>query len=147
MRTIAQERSPLRGDVHHAAVRPPPADPFEMQLRVGPETRVCPSRALPVARPTSATSAFFASSAVARGHGWFGRQLPSLSRAAIPATRMRGPSSHQMGPSPSQTRVGVHANVPPAGITTEASIRRSDRDRSSAELREVLAASVAADKR
>jgi hypothetical protein len=49
-----------------------------------------------------------------------------------------------MGPSPSQTRVGVHAKVSPAGITTEASIRRSDRNRSSAELEGVLTAKIAA---
>src|SRR3546814_5396611 len=40
-----------------------------------------------------------------------------LSRAAMPARRMRGPSAHQTGPSPSQTRVGVHKNVWPAGTT------------------------------
>src|SRR3546814_3635709 len=35
----------------------------------------------------------------------------------MPARRMRGPSAHQTGPSPSQTRVGVHKNVWPAGTT------------------------------
>jgi hypothetical protein len=35
-------------------------------------------------------------------------QTPSISRAAIPDRRRRGPSEHQIGPSPSQTAVGVH---------------------------------------
>jgi len=31
--------------------------------------------------------------------------------------RIFGPSAHQIGPSPSQTAIGVHANVRPAAIT------------------------------
>ncbi len=41
-------------------------------------------------------------------------EVLSRSRAAIPATRTRGPSAQNMGPSPSQTRVGVQANSAPA---------------------------------
>gem|GEM_PF-6776156 len=33
---------------------------------------------------------------------------------------MRGPSAHQTGPSPSQTRVGVQVNVVPCGAITAA---------------------------
>ncbi len=45
---------------------------------------------------------------------WFGLQLSSISRAAIPAKRLRSPSARQIGPSPSHTCVGVHVNVVPA---------------------------------
>lgn len=37
-RTIAHERSPERGDVQKAAVRLPPAPPFETQRIAGPLT-------------------------------------------------------------------------------------------------------------
>ena len=48
-------------------------------------------------------------------------QVPSISLAAIPDTRMRGPSSHQIGPSPSQTHVGVNSKLSTEGtIITEA---------------------------
>lgn len=36
-----------------------------------------------------------------------GRQVSSISRAAILPTRIFGPSAHQIGPSPSQTAIGV----------------------------------------
>lgn len=51
---------------------------------------------------------------LAEGQGWPDLQLPSISRAAMPANLTFGPSAHQMGPSPSQTAVGVHENVVPA---------------------------------
>lgn len=46
--------------------------------------------------------------------------LPSISRAAMPDKRTCGPSAHQIGPSPSQTRIGVHANDWPAGTIAAA---------------------------
>jgi len=36
----------------------------------------------------------------------------------MPDKRMRGPSAHQTGPSPSHTWVGVHVNASPAGTMT-----------------------------
>ena len=60
MATSAQERSPIRGDVHHAAVRFPPALPSDRQVMVSPVTSACPSRDEPVLRPTSETRADFA---------------------------------------------------------------------------------------
>ncbi len=35
----------------------------------------------------------------------------------MPESRTLGPSAHQMGPSPSQTWVGVHSKVCPRGMT------------------------------
>jgi len=58
--TSAQERSLIRGDMHHAAVRFPPAPPSDRQVMVGPVTSACPSRDVPVLRPTSETSAALA---------------------------------------------------------------------------------------
>jgi hypothetical protein len=52
--------------------------------------------------------------AVALGQGCPLRQLPSISRAAIPTSRIRGPSAHHIGPSPSQTAIGVHVKERPA---------------------------------
>jgi hypothetical protein len=63
------------------------------------------------------TKRSLASAASTVGQGWFDRHEPSISRAATPATRTFGPSAHQTGPSPSQTAVGVHLNVSPAGTT------------------------------
>lgn len=120
MATSAHETSPTEGDTHHAAVRLPPADPNDRQAIVGPATRACPSRDVPVRRPTSDTSAVLACSADAAGQGWFERHVPSLSLAATPARRTREPSAHQTGPSPSQTRVGGQRKVAPAGITVAA---------------------------
>ena len=76
----------------------------------------------PVAAPINCTSASRATIAMASGQGWLSRHVPSISLAAIPASRTWGPSSHHTGPSPSQTRTGVQVNSSPAGITgTEAS--------------------------
>lgn len=119
-RTIAHEMSPLTGDRHQAAVRVPPAPPSETQLSVGPLTRMCPSALRPIGVPTSATSASRASIALASGHGWLALQLPSISRAAIPVSRTWGPSAHQIGPSPSHTRVGVQLNDWPEGTIAAA---------------------------
>ena len=63
-----------------------------------------------------------AAAADAVGQGCPGRHEPSRSRAAIPASRMRGPSAHHMGPSPSATCVGVQANSNPAAMTGTAMI-------------------------
>src|SRR3546814_1525227 len=93
------------------------SDLSERHESVGPLTNTWPSRLVPVGLPTISTKASRAACAGASGHGWFDRHVPSLSRAAMPARRMRGPSAHQTGPSPSQTRVGVHKNVWPAGTT------------------------------
>src|SRR3546814_5181643 len=55
------------------------------------------------------------------GQGCPLRHEPSISRAAIPASRIRGPSRHQIGPSPSQTLTGVQMNDWPLGTTATAS--------------------------
>lgn len=123
---MAQLRSPPIGDTHQAAVRFPPAEPSDRQCMVGPATSKCPSPLCPVARPRSLTSASRDTTAFARGQGWFSRHVPSISRAAIPARRMRGPSAHQIGPSPSQTRIGVQAKDSPAGTIVAGRKSRSD---------------------
>ena len=46
---------------------------------------------------------------------------PSSSRAAMPERRTRGPSAHQMGPSPSQTAMGVQVKVSPDWTTSDRS--------------------------
>ena len=48
---------------------------------------------------------------LAAGQGCPGRQVSSLSRAAILPTRIFGPSAHQIGPSPSQTAIGVQTKA------------------------------------
>lgn len=53
---------------------------------------------------------------------WAGLQVSSTSRAAIPASRTLGPSAHQIGPSPSHTRIGVQLKTIP-GATKDAAIR------------------------
>jgi hypothetical protein len=116
--TIAQERSPPLGDTHQAAVRLPTPSPPDVQRNGCPVTRTCPSLLRPTGLPISLTRASRAASALALGHGWFERQVPPNSLAAMPARRMRGPSSHHMGPSPSHTRTGVQTNCSPAGTTT-----------------------------
>ena len=58
----------------------------------------------------------FLGQGIAIPHG----KVPSISRAAIPAMRKRGPSAHQTGPSPSQTWVGVQVKVCPAATTDAA---------------------------
>src|SRR3546814_14553574 len=57
---------------------------------------------------------------LAAGHGWFGLQVSSISRAATPESLIFGPSLHQIGPSPSQTLLGVQSQLSPLG-TTDAS--------------------------
>ncbi len=118
--TIAHDRSPTRGDVHQAAVLFPRPLPSDLHDSIGPVTRMCPSRDRPTRRPTSRTRASRAASALADGHGCFDRHVPSPSRAAIPDSRIRGPSAHQSGPSPSQTRIGVQVKVVPEGTTSAA---------------------------
>ena len=109
--------SPTLGDTHHDAVRFPPAEPSDRHVRVGPVNMICPCLLTPVQTPRKATNASRAFSALALGHGWPGEQVPSISLAAIPAKRSRGPSSHQIGPSPSQTWEGVHLKVSPREMT------------------------------
>jgi hypothetical protein len=107
-----------------APVRLPPADPVDTQ-RMGPlATMTWPVGVVPRGPPRISTSASRAAIALASGQGWFVRHVPSISRAAIPEIRRRGPSAHQTGPSPSQTRVGVQVKVCPAA-TIEAARARS----------------------
>lgn len=121
--TMAHETSPPMGETHQAAVREPTPLPSEIQVIVGPLTSTCPSALTPVRTPTSATSASRALSAAADGHGWLSRHVPSISRAAMPDRRRRGPSAHQTGPSPSHTRVGVHLNTLPSGTMVASKTR------------------------
>lgn len=109
--------SPTLGDTHHEAVRFPPAEPSDQHVSFGPVNMICPWLLTPVRTPRKATSASRAFSALALGHGWPGEQVPSSSLAAIPARRSRGPSSHHIGPSPSQTWEGVHSKVWPREMT------------------------------
>lgn len=125
-RTIAHDMSPPFGDMHQAPVRLPPAEPVEMQRIVGPCTKTWPCSPVPVGLPMSETKALRASIAVADGQGCPGLQEPSISRAAIPERRMRGPSSHHTGPSPSQTAAGVQSNACPEGTAAAARNRTSD---------------------
>ena len=115
--TIAQETSPPTGDTHQAAVRTPTPLPTDTHCIAGPLISTWPSGLRPVGAPISFTRALRASAPLAVGHGWLGRQLSSISRAAMPARRIRGPSAHHTGPSPSQTRVGVQVNFSSAGTT------------------------------
>lgn len=82
--TIPQDMSPPTGEIHHAAVRLPPAPPSDLQVIVAPLTKMCPWLDLPIGFPTSLTSASLASTALASGQGWFLLQDPSISRAAMP---------------------------------------------------------------
>lgn len=75
----------------------------------------------PFAPPSSRTSVSRATMPLARGQGCPLRQEPSISRAAIPASRIRGPSRHQIGPSPSHILTGVQVNEWPLGTTATAS--------------------------
>lgn len=119
-RTIAHDRSPPMVDLHQAAVRLPLALPSERQRMVGPATYTWPSGLLPVGLPIKRTNASRDALGPVLGHGWCWRQLPSVSLVAIPARRTRGPSAHQIGPSPSQTRMGVQLKVLPLGTTATA---------------------------
>jgi len=73
----------------------------------------------PLGPPSISTNLSRASVALTAGQGWLVRHVPSISRAATPATRTFGPSAHQIGPSPSQTATGVQANARPAATTEE----------------------------
>ena len=119
---IAQERSAPDENRHQAVVLLPPADPSDWQNSRGPVTAMWPVELVPRGPPSNWIRATRASIAVAAGHGWFERQVPSISRAAIPPKRRCGPSAHQIGPSPSQTWVGVQVKVLPAE-TTAAAVR------------------------
>jgi hypothetical protein len=140
--TIAHDTSPASGDTHQAAVRVPTPSPTDMQRMAGPVTSTWPSRLRPVGAPISFTRASRASAPLAVGHGWLGRQLSSISRAAMPANRIRGPYAHHTGPSPSHTRLGVQVNSSPVGTTDTASsnnapiIRRLLRHRHGRDLRD-----------
>lgn len=103
-----------------AAVRSPFPFPLLRQLNAGALTWMCPVGRCPCEPPSSATSLSRASIPFVSGQGCPSRQVSSISRVAIPASRIRGPSAHQIGPSPSQTRVGVHSNTSPSGMTVAA---------------------------
>lgn len=122
---MAQLISPPLGETHQAAVLLPTPDPTEVQRIAGPRTRIWPCGPTPMGSPISCTRASLAASAEESGQGWFALHVPSISRAAMPERRMRGPSAHQTGPSPSQTWVGVQVKVWPAGTTT--TDRRADK--------------------
>jgi hypothetical protein len=93
--------------MHQAAVLLPPPLPWLMHAMAGPVTRMWPCGPTPRRVPTSSTNASLAATALAFGQGWPGEHDPSISRAAMPASRIRVPSLHHIGPSPSQTCVGV----------------------------------------
>jgi hypothetical protein len=114
---MAQLMSPAVGELHHEAVRLPPAEPSDRQSKVGPVIKICPCPLTPNATPNKFTRASLATRPLARGQGCPDAHVLSISRAAIPARRTLGPSAHQIGPSPSQTCVGVHSKVCPLGMT------------------------------
>ena len=118
--------SPDRGETHHAPVRSPPALPVEVQRIVGPNKRICPWRPTPVRVPSRETSASLEAIGSLFGHGCPSEQLPSISLAAMPERRSRGPSAHHTGPSPSQTWVGVQSNDCPAGTVATWSAKTND---------------------
>jgi len=118
---MAQLTSPIAGAAHQAPVRSPFALPVDRHWSLGPATRTWPVPVRPLAPPSSRTSASRAAMPLARGQGCPLRHEPSISRAAIPASRIRGPSRHQIGPSPSQTLTGVQMNDWPLGTTATAS--------------------------
>lgn len=125
-RTAAQDKSPNTGDRHQAAVLEPPAEPADTQTIVAEFTRTWPVERVPRGPPSRRTSLSRASRPFTAGQGWRALQLSSISRAATPAILTFGPSAHHIGPSPSQTVVGVQAKVWPAAITAvKASIIRS----------------------
>ena len=107
--------------------------PSERQRMRGPTTSTCPSGDAPITLPISRTRWSRERIGSAGRRGRPGRQPPSISRAAIPASRTCRPSAHQVGPSPSQTRTGVQENVCPAGAIIAAASRRAcsskERDR------------------
>ena len=113
MASIAQDRSRPLASLHQAAVLFPPAEPADMQRMGAAWTLMCPVRNVPRPPPNRPTRALRAAVADAAGHGWPLRQEPSISLAAMPDRRTRGPSAHQIGPSPSQTAVGVQVKSVP----------------------------------
>lgn len=115
-RITAQDRSPNAGERHHAAVRAPPAEPSEWQVIGAERTTMCPEASCPFRPPNSRTNRSRASTPPTGGHGCDGLQLSSISRAATPAIRMRGPSAHHTGPSPSHTATGVQVKLAPAAM-------------------------------
>jgi hypothetical protein len=117
---MLHERSPDCGDRQKAAVRFPRAPPPDKHVMRGPSTRIWPSRDTPEALPISLTSASRALIGSLTGQGWPILHDPSNSLDATPDSRTCGPSAHQIGPSPSQTRTGVHSNHCPAGTTAAA---------------------------
>lgn len=108
--TILQDTSPDLGETQKAAVRPFPALPSDRQIMVGPRTSTCPSWANPIGLPIKLARASRDRIGSELEQGCPGLHEPSISFAATPDKRMRGPSAHQIGPSPSQTRVGVQEN-------------------------------------
>lgn len=95
-------------------MRDPPADPSEMQVMGAARTSMWPVGKVPLGPPKRRTRRSRASIASMAGQGWFGLHVPSISRAATPAILTRGPSAHQIGPSPSHTATGVQVNEAPA---------------------------------
>ncbi len=73
----------------------------------------------PLGPPNNPTSASRAASADAAGQGWPGLQLPSVSRAAMPAIRIFCRSS-QRKVSPSHTATGVQTNSVSAACQSSA---------------------------
>jgi len=80
---------------------------------------MCPVLSFPFGPPSRSTRWSRAALPLALGQGWPTLHVSSISRAAIPASRIFGPSAHQIGPSPSQTAVGVQVNDDP--VVTAAS--------------------------
>ena len=119
---MAQLKSRSSARVQNAAVRLPPAGPDDRQCIVPARTWMCPVGSEPRAPPSRWTSASRDWVAEAFGQGWLFRQVPSVSRAAMPPTRTRGPSAHHMGPSPSQTATGVQVKGWPVGTIAAARI-------------------------
>lgn len=115
--TIAQLRSTPARVLQSAAVREPLPFPLLTQVRGWVATLMWPVGRVPFGPPRSRTSSSRASMADAAGQGWPGLHVPSISRAAMPESRIFGPSAHQIGPSPSQTAVGVQVKVCPSAIT------------------------------
>lgn len=118
---MAQLISPITGAAHQAPVRSPFALPFDRHWSLGPVTRIWPVPVRPLAPPSNCTSASRAAMPLARGQGCPLRHEPPISRAAMPASRMRGPSRHQTGPSPSHTLTGVQTKACPLGTIAAAS--------------------------
>lgn len=83
--------SPALGETHQEATRFPPAEPSDWHMSVGPFTMICLCLLTPARAPSNAPKAARACSALTREHGWPSEQVPSISRAAMPASRSRDP--------------------------------------------------------